>query len=66
MQYLSNITQRIVKVADISELSAVGSAMNAMNHTTGIQSSKAYNTRMNSNIAQKYRQEWSHWINILS
>lgn len=66
MQYLSNITQRIVKIADISELSAVGSAMNAMNNKVGIQSSKLYSIRMKADSSQEYRNEWSKWIKILS
>ena len=66
MQYLSNITQRTVRIADISELSAVGSAMNAMKNKVGIQSSKLYNIRMKAYSAQEYRHEWSNWIKRLS
>lgn len=46
MQYLSNITQKNVKIADISELSALGSAMNAMQHFNGMNYSKTYNPRI--------------------
>ena len=45
MQYLSNITQKNVKIANISELSALGSAMNAMHHFDGMQYSKTYKTQ---------------------
>ena len=51
MQYLSNITQRNVKIADISELSALGSAMNALDHMNGTKSSKSYDPRMTSEAA---------------
>lgn len=62
MQYLSNITQRDVKIADISELSALGSAMNAMQHFDGMQYSKTYTPRINKNIADNYCSEWTTWI----
>lgn len=66
MQYLSNITQRNVKIADISELSALGSAMNALDHMNGTKSSKSYDPRMTSEAAGNYRNEWKKWINKLA
>lgn len=66
MQYLSNITQRIVKIADISELSALGSAMNAMDHMNGTTSSKTYDPRMTSETANNHRHEWKKWIKKLA
>lgn len=66
MQYLSNITQRKVKIADISELSALGSAMNAMNHTTGSSSNLGYSPIMKQEIAKQRINTWSNWINKLS
>lgn len=66
MQYLSNITQRTVKIADISELSALGSAMNAKGNLTGSPSSTSYTPRMKDDIAKEYCKEWHNWIEQLS
>ena len=67
MQYLSNITQKDVKIANISELSALGSAMNAMQHFDGLKNySKTYIPRITKNIATNYSKEWSSWIKKIS
>lgn len=66
MQYLSNITQKNVKIANISELSALGSAMNAMHHFDGMQYSKTYTPRINKNTAKDYCNEWTTWIQKLA
>lgn len=66
MQYLSNITQKNVKIANISELSALGSAMNAMHHFDGMQYSKTYTPRINKNTAKDYCNEWTTWIKKLA
>ena len=66
MQYLSNITQKNVKIANISELSALGSAMNAMHHFDGMQYSKTYTPRINKNKAKDYCNEWTTWIQKLA
>lgn len=59
MQYLSSITQRTVKISNISELSALGSAMNAFQDMSGSKSSASYSPRM---IALNYLDEWHNWI----
>ena len=66
MQYLSNITQKNVKIANISELSALGSAINAMHHFDGMQYSKTYTPRINKNTAKDYCNEWTTWIKKLA
>lgn len=66
MQYLSNITQRKIKIADISELSALGSAMNAVKHTGGSSSAKSYSPIMKKEVAEQRISAWSAWINKLS
>lgn len=66
MQYLSNITQKNVKIANISELSALGSAMNTMHHFDGMQYSKTYTPRINKNTAKDYCNEWTTWIKKLA
>lgn len=66
MQYLSNITQKNVKIANISELSALGSAMNAMQHFDRRQYSKTYTPRINKNTAEEYCNEWTSWIKKLA
>lgn len=66
MQYLSNITQKEVKIANISELSAIGTAMNAMQHFNGMQYSKSYTPRINKNVAHEYCCEWTKWLNKLT
>ena len=66
MQYLSNITQKDVKIANISELSALGSAMNAMHHFSGMEYSKTYMPRINEKIANSYSHEWKTWLKKLS
>ncbi|MBA1392723.1 glycerol kinase, partial [Lactobacillus sp. XV13L] len=66
MQYLSNIAQRTVSVSAVSELSALGSAMNAMGHVKGSASSKTYSVHMNPHVAESYRQDWDYWIKKLS
>lgn len=66
MQYLSNITQKKVSVSTVSELSAMGSAKNAMKHTNGMATSIVYVPRMKAFIATIYQQAWQNWINKLS
>ena len=66
MQYLSNITQKNVRIANVSELSALGSAMNAMRHVDGMQYSKTYTPRISKNTAKNYSNEWSTWIKKLA
>lgn len=66
MQYLSNITQKNVKIANISELCALGSAMNAMQHFDRRQYSKTYTPRINKNTAEEYCTEWTSWIKKLA
>lgn len=66
MQYLSNITQKNVRIANVSELSALGSAMNAMQHFDGMQYSKTYTPRISKNTAKNYSSEWSTWIKKLA
>ncbi|MCF1850751.1 FGGY-family carbohydrate kinase [Lactobacillus jensenii] len=62
MQYLCNITQKVVKIADIPELSALGSAMNARNKKEQAQSSKSFTPKMKSESAKFYLTEWHDWI----
>ena len=66
MQYLSNIAQRNVKTAAISELSAFGSAVNAAGEVSDIQAAKTYVPRMSPEHASSYKREWAEWINKLS
>lgn len=66
MQRLSNITQRKVKVAAISELSAMGSAMNALNHINEVKSSETYLPNITQEAAKTDLYEWSKWIKLLS
>ena len=66
MQYLSDITQMQVKLAAVSELSAIGTAMNAMNHNNKIAAVKVYSPKMKFSQAQLYRKDWENWLNILS
>ena len=67
MQYLSNITQRTVKISNISELSALGSAMNAFQDMSGSKSSASYSPRMKKDVALNYYlDEWHNWIEKMS
>lgn len=66
MQYLSNITNRQVDISTISELSALGTAMNAMNHKKGSSSSSNYKPTMKHSDAQKHVIKWTNWIHKLS
>ncbi|MBP2058473.1 glycerol kinase [Lactobacillus colini] len=66
MQYLSNITQRQVDIADISELSAMGSALNAMNKKDISTFTDTYNPKMSKQTAQSAVSEWLNWIHKLS
>lgn len=66
MQYLSNITQRTVKISNISELSALGSAMNAFQDMSGSKSSASYSPRMKKDVALNYLDEWHNWIEKMS
>lgn len=66
MQYLSNITQKNVKIAEVAELSALGTAMNSMQQFDGMHYSKTYIPRMDKHAANKYSSEWSSWIKKLS
>ncbi|WP_270262530.1 FGGY-family carbohydrate kinase [Lactobacillus panisapium] len=65
MQYLSDITQKKVKVATISELSALGTAMNAMKHTKAADFNQVYIPKMKAELADSYLQEWHHWLSKL-
>lgn len=65
MQYLSDITQKKVKVATISELSALGTAMNAMKHTKAADFNQVYIPKMKAELADSYLQEWHHWLSRL-
>lgn len=66
MQYLSNISQSKVDISDVSELSALGSAMNAEPKLVAPISSKFYEPRMAKQQATDYRKEWSDYIQKLS
>lgn len=66
MQYLSNIAQSQVVISDVSELSALGTAMNAQNAITAPISSKTYQPRMTKEQASVFRKEWSTYIEKLS
>ena len=66
MQYLSNITQRTVKISNISELSALGSAMNAFQDMSGSKSFASYSPRMKKDVALNYLDEWHNWIEKMS
>lgn len=66
MQHLSNISQRKVKISKISELSAMGTAMNAMHHINEVESSKTYSPDISPEAAVSSLHEWSKWINLLS
>ena len=66
MQYLSNIAQRNVKTAAISELSAFGSANNAVHYSKEINYSTVYIPKMDPRDSNFYIQEWHNWINKLS
>ena len=66
MQYLSNIAQRNVKTAAISELSALGSAINAIHYSKEINYSTIYTPKMDQCNSDFYIQEWHNWINKLA
>lgn len=66
MQYLSNIGQRNVKTAAISELSALGSAINAIHYSKEINYSTIYTPKMDQCNSDFYIQEWHNWINKLA
>lgn len=66
MQYLSNISQSKVDISNVSELSALGSAMNAEPKLVAPISSKFYEPRMTKQQATDYRKEWSDYIQKLS
>lgn len=66
MQYLSNISQSIVDISDVSELSALGSAMNAEPNLVAPISSQSYEPRMTKQQAAAYRKEWADYIKKLS
>lgn len=66
MQYLSNITQRQVDIAAVSELSAMGSALNAMDQTDISTSTATYQPKMSQQTAQTAISEWLNWIKKLS
>lgn len=66
MQQLSDITGRQVDISTISELSALGTAMNAMNHLTGTTSSSTYRPVMKRSIADSLVNDWISWIRKLS
>ncbi len=66
MQYLSNITQRQVDIADISELSAMGSALNAMAEQGISTSTKNYKPRMSAKTARLSINNWHKWIKKLA
>lgn len=55
-----------VKLAAVSELSALGTAMNAMSHNNKIAAVKVYSPKMKFSQAQLYRKDWENWLNILS
>lgn len=66
MQFLSNITQKEIQPATISELSALGSAMNSVRCKDVNTYSNYFKPNISKNEASKAKQNWNKWIRIFS
>lgn len=66
MQFLSNITQSKVDISKISELSALGSVMNANQTIIDTNSDISYQPIMKENDKNKLVDGWHKWIKTLA